>query len=295
MLVDLALGGLDAECRGEALVHISFSANDYVGHLFGPDSPEAVDVLARLDASLARLFDGLDARGILWSAVLSADHGVAPMPEARETRPECVPPGRGAADRWERPCGEGTRILPEDLAEELRRASVAALGEGQWIRGVVEPWIALTDAARALPPARRTTLDTVVHRVLERHADAIDRIEGEAFRGRCRSAPPKPGSSDALVCASWPDRAPGDYYVVVRNGSVFDPDLVRGRGASHGTQFRHDRVVPLFVRAPRRVEDGLYLPKSVPFTVYAETLAALLGEPGGAIPEALVVRRPSSP
>ena len=116
-----------------------------------------------------------------------------------------------------------------------------------------------------------------------------------AVRGRCRSAPPKPGSSDALVCASWPDRAPGVYYVVVRNGSVFDPDLGRGRGASHGTQFRHDRVVPLFVRAPRRVEDGLYLPKSVPFTVYAETLAALLGEPGGAIPEALVVRRPSSP
>lgn len=296
LLVDMALAGLDAECRGEALVHLSFSANDYVGHLFGPDAPEAVEILARLDASLARLFEGLDARGILWSAVLSADHGVATMPEARALRPECAAVARHArADRWERPCDGGVRLRPDELADELRRASVSALGPGAWVRGVVEPWIVLSDEARALDPSRRALLDAVVHRALERHADSIERIEGDGFHRRCLAAPPEPGSTDALICASWPAPAPGDYYVLVRHGSVFDPDIVRGRGASHGTPYRHDRLVPLFVRAPRRVEDGLLVTSVAPFTRYAESLAALLGVPGAAIPEELVVRRPASP
>jgi hypothetical protein len=52
---------------------------------------------------------------------------------------------------------------------------------------------------------------------------------------------------------------------------------VPGRGASHGSPYRFDRAVPLFVRAPGAVEAGRRVDEPVPFTRFRETVAALLG------------------
>ncbi len=71
--------------QGDAtdMLAISFSANDYITHAFGPNSLEAEEGLLRLDATLADLFAfidqtvGLDRTLI----VLSADHGFDEVPE----------------------------------------------------------------------------------------------------------------------------------------------------------------------------------------------------------------------
>ncbi len=65
---------------------VSFSANDYVGHRFGPYSHEAMDVTLRVDRSIAALLDEVDARVGLENTlvVFTADHGVAPIPEHAE-------------------------------------------------------------------------------------------------------------------------------------------------------------------------------------------------------------------
>lgn len=62
---------------------VSFSANDYVGHRFGPYSQEVMDVTLRTDQSIAALLDFIDARVGLANTLiaLTADHGVAPIPE----------------------------------------------------------------------------------------------------------------------------------------------------------------------------------------------------------------------
>jgi predicted AlkP superfamily pyrophosphatase or phosphodiesterase len=62
---------------------ISFSANDYVGHRFGPYSQEAMDVTLRLDRDLAELLNFVDVRIRLRNTIVifTADHGVAPVPE----------------------------------------------------------------------------------------------------------------------------------------------------------------------------------------------------------------------
>ena len=62
---------------------ISFSSPDYIGHTFGPNSPEAEDGFLRLDKDLESLFDFLDAKvgKGQYTAFLSADHGVAQVPE----------------------------------------------------------------------------------------------------------------------------------------------------------------------------------------------------------------------
>jgi predicted AlkP superfamily pyrophosphatase or phosphodiesterase len=67
---------------------ISLSANDLVGHQFGPDSPQARQMVDTLDQQLDSFFSWLDKNvpgGLanLW-ITLSADHGVAPVPVAAQ-------------------------------------------------------------------------------------------------------------------------------------------------------------------------------------------------------------------
>ncbi|HUR65240.1 MAG TPA: alkaline phosphatase PafA [Chitinophagaceae bacterium] len=62
---------------------ISFSSTDYIGHSFGPNSVETEDGMLRLDKELGSLLDFLDTKvgKNQYSVFLSADHGVAPIPE----------------------------------------------------------------------------------------------------------------------------------------------------------------------------------------------------------------------
>ena len=62
---------------------VSFSANDYVGHRFGPYSQEVMDVAVRTDRNIAALLDFVDARVGLANTLIAftADHGVSPIPE----------------------------------------------------------------------------------------------------------------------------------------------------------------------------------------------------------------------
>lgn len=62
---------------------LSFSANDYVGHRYGPYSQEVMDITLRVDRQIATLLDFIQNRVGLQNTlvVLTADHGVAPIPE----------------------------------------------------------------------------------------------------------------------------------------------------------------------------------------------------------------------
>lgn len=79
---DFALGSRNAT----DLLAVSFSAVDYVGHDFGPDSHEAQDTVVRLDAVLGDLLNALDRHvgKDRYVVALSADHGVGPIPELRQ-------------------------------------------------------------------------------------------------------------------------------------------------------------------------------------------------------------------
>jgi Type I phosphodiesterase / nucleotide pyrophosphatase len=65
------------------LLVISLSANDILGHHYGPDTPQMHSMALDLDRSLADFFGFLGHQigmANVWMA-LSADHGVAPLPE----------------------------------------------------------------------------------------------------------------------------------------------------------------------------------------------------------------------
>ncbi|HJQ99750.1 MAG TPA: alkaline phosphatase family protein, partial [Candidatus Polarisedimenticolaceae bacterium] len=116
LTIDLALAAVRANATQEhpVLLALSFSRFDYVGHRYGPESWESWDALLELDRALARLFAGLDA---VWgkdayAVVLSADHGVSPLPEFLEKEPAWC---RGVADPYERPCKPGVRLSSTKL------------------------------------------------------------------------------------------------------------------------------------------------------------------------------------
>jgi predicted AlkP superfamily pyrophosphatase or phosphodiesterase len=68
---------------------LSLSATDLVGHHFGPDSPQARQMVDSLDTQLDSFFTWLDKNipgGLANTWItLSADHGVAPVPAAAQT------------------------------------------------------------------------------------------------------------------------------------------------------------------------------------------------------------------
>jgi hypothetical protein len=69
------------------LLVISLSANDILGHQVGPDSLQMRSMALELDRQLAEFFDFLRHQvgmASVWMA-LSADHGVAPLPEFAKT------------------------------------------------------------------------------------------------------------------------------------------------------------------------------------------------------------------
>src|SRR4030088_2851373 len=69
------------------LLVISLSANDILGHQVGPDSPQTHGMALELDRQLAEFFGFLGHQvgmANVWMA-LSADHGIAPLPEFAKT------------------------------------------------------------------------------------------------------------------------------------------------------------------------------------------------------------------
>jgi predicted AlkP superfamily pyrophosphatase or phosphodiesterase len=60
-----------------------FNLVDTNGHLFGPDSPQVNSAIAKTDASIGRLLEGLKARGVTANLIIVADHGMAAVAPER--------------------------------------------------------------------------------------------------------------------------------------------------------------------------------------------------------------------
>lgn len=285
IIVRLGLAAIAAEYdpTQPTLLLLSMSASDVIGHVFGPDSWEAWDHIRKLDATLASLFDALDARaGAPVTVLLAADHGNISMPEISPEKAGVKCPG----DPFERPCTTGTRLGPNALRDELIAATKAALGGGHWVGGLADPYVFLTPEARALPEARRALLDKTIRLTLGRHAAVSDVLDTRMLATRCpevlaqaRGVPDRARLGEdvlTLVCRSWSPDA-GDYYVLPRPGSFFDGELVIGKGTSHGTPYTYDRTVSMLVRAPGLIDAGAVLEDPFDFSAYAALEAAFVG------------------
>ncbi|MBN2574114.1 MAG: alkaline phosphatase family protein [Deltaproteobacteria bacterium] len=295
LLFAMALHLLQAEAKkSPVFLAISLSANDGIGHLFGPDSWEAWDELRRLDGALAWFLSELDriASGA-WSVVLSADHGIAPL-EDSPRHPACGRRSLRSALDSGKPCsGEkarGARIDSEELLREaenaagkagLRDASGARIGKV--VAGLVPPYVYLTEAAKAAlagDAAARNRLASRLDNELRRNFKSVHGVlDVAAFREADACPDERIDRLAALVCNSVspaPDRG-GDFYVVLKPGAFLDPGWVKGAGAGHGSPYGYDRFVPMLVRDANRPElAGQVEDERVPFTQFRDELVRII-------------------
>lgn len=78
--VDEVLAWLDLpDDERPSFITLYYSDVDHAGHDAGPDAPETAEAVARVDAYLARLVEGLEARGLYddVNLIVASDHGMA--------------------------------------------------------------------------------------------------------------------------------------------------------------------------------------------------------------------------
>ena len=234
------------------LLALSFSALDYVGHDYGPHSREYVDVLLRLDQTLARLLEFVDERVGLENTVigLSADHGVVDVPELRQSRGL-----EGARIGWQ------TIVCIEQVGLEL-----AELHD-------VDSWLV---AGPRLAPglSQRTGLSRA-----ELELETVRQLEQCPFVSAVWTSTELLQQVDESERERWlfancyyPERSP-DFLIQFDEYFMPAPTLT----TTHGSVYPYDTRVPLVLTAPNI---GVGSVDSRVYTVdMAPTLAALLGLP----------------
>ncbi len=243
--------------RGSApdMLCIGFSANDNVGHIFGPDSPEVLDITARTDAQIARLLAAFDKSVGLANCliVVTADHGVTSPPAL--TKPAGM--GGGLID---------VQTLLTELNSHLKAFKV---GEDESvISGIEWPWVYLDRAFYKLDVATRTKL-------MNAAAEFLRTIPGvEAVYTADDLSGPCPSRDDLYRWLAWrsyhPHRA-GEIFMQMSPMWHKAPD----HAAGHSGGSSHDRHVTLMLNGPG-VKPGDYYGAADLLDI-APTLSALLG------------------
>jgi arylsulfatase A-like enzyme len=255
MLLQFASEALERERLGQRgvtdLLSVSFSSNDSIGHSFGPDSPQVRDTAIRTDRVIGALLDEVDKRvGLQHTIVaLTADHGVAPLPETLQQR--SLP---------------GGRIANKDLFDPMQQALERKYGPGKWLLGTAgsSPYLNHELAVQQkvdLAELRKTAAQAVmtlphVARVYTRD-DLLrgnvpdDRISRRVLRGFHAQ---RSGDLEILLEPYW---------------------LRQATGTTHGTPYNYDAHIPLILMGAR-IKAGHYS-AAVALNDLAPTLATLIG------------------
>lgn len=229
---------------------VNLATNDYVGHAYGPNSPEVMDITVVTDRLLSQFFNFLNKSvpgGINNVAiVVTSDHGIAPIPaEARDT--------------FKLDAG---RVSGSTILKAVDTALDAQFGDADWAPSYNGFNLYLNRDAIASKGLNRTTVE-------EAAAEAAMSVEGvwQAFsrtnvlQGRLPDLPLKEWIANGLHPSIG-----GDVVIVHK------PDYVEtgATGTSHGAIWAYDTHVPIMTRW------GGQKARSVARRVYTHDIASTL-------------------
>jgi predicted AlkP superfamily pyrophosphatase or phosphodiesterase len=274
LLEALAERAIEAERlgqRGETdLLALSFSSNDSVGHANGPDSPEVRDISVRTDQALGRLFAYLDARVGMRNVlvVLTADHGVARLPEV------------AAAGRM-----PGGRVAAGTVRQAVQTALASRWGEGQWVVSPSDHSIYLN---RQLIADKKVDLGAAQDAAQAAALALPHVLRAYTLHELLAGVPAGDPLGRPLVLSVQVQRT-ADVQVLLEPHWMF-----AARGTTHGSVWGYDTHVPIVFMGPG-IRPGTY---RRPITVndIAPTLADILevetpsGSAGRVLDEILAVR-----
>jgi hypothetical protein len=231
------------------LLVISLSANDILGHQVGPDSPQMRSMALELDRQLAEFFGFLGHQigmANVWMA-LSADHGVAPLPEFAKT----------------------LRLPAANLDAKALREQINSLlskkyaKKADYVLDLDYPLAWLNEEAFA---GRKES---------EAEADAGEAMKQAGLVGYFTKSQLARGETPATE-AGWRyshSYSPEGGWYVIGIPSPFQVGITKG--TDHATPFSYDTHVPLAFYG-LAFQPGIYRTHAEPVDL-AVTLASLLG------------------
>ncbi len=232
LVLDFAKRALVEEQLGKGdatdYLSVSFSATDYVGHVFGPSSLEAEDNILRLDRTLAELFAFIDEQVGLDNTliVLSADHGGPDAPGYLKSLG--IPAGYIDPDSWDKETA---------IARIRERFRI----KGPLIEAYEHPYLYFSDKVKNDKLIDQEILEAAV-------VEELSRFEGVSLAV----------SSSALRSGNLPDtelyRAVINNFNSKRSGDVFivfEPNWFINDfdgltvASTHGSPWAYDTYVPI--------------------------------------------------
>lgn len=252
-----ALDGLERLGLGRGpqtdLLAVSFSATDYIGHTYGPDSREAHENEIRLDQTLGWFLDSLyklrDPSTVI--VALTGDHGASSIPELAHAR------GWAKDD-------EALRVDLRPLVAQMRAGLRAA--------GADTSAFMYDGETVSLDRAELTRAHVNGDSVLDAFASAAKRVRGVWRVDRLRDL--RRANQSDFVARRWshqiPESSPVELAITLTRGSTFGTIP-----ATHGSPWDQDAHVPVIFYGPW-VKPGRY----TDFTRVVDmgpTLAAIVG------------------
>ena len=241
------------------LLTVSFSSNDYVGHAVGPDDPAVQDMALRTDILFRKFFLFLDKEVGMQNVllVMTADHGVAPVPEVSVARK--MPGGR---------LGSGV------VEKTIQAALETRFGKAAWVTGSYESMTYLNTDVIAQKKLDRGEVDAVAAEALMAlpHVARVFTRE-QLLSGNVR----EDGTGTRVLNGFYPSRS-GDVFVLLEPYWLFGGGT---GGTTHGTTLDYDTHVPVIFLGSG-IKPGKYY-GAITVNDIAPTLAALLGveQPSG--------------
>jgi predicted AlkP superfamily pyrophosphatase or phosphodiesterase len=272
LLLELAKRAIDAERLGQRdtadLLCLSFSSNDLIGHVWGPDSQEVLDVTLRSDLIVKGLLDHLDAKVGKGKYVLavSADHGICPIPEVAVTKG--LKAGRVPAN-----------LLSSRASGYLQQTFGNDRPGAAWVEKVVDGWIYLNRGVIQAHGQEPTRVERALADWLMKQ-EGIDKVY---TRSELRDMAAKGDPLREQVRKSFYADRSGDVGVVLRPYWLMESKY--RTGTTHGSPHLYDTHVPLLFYGPG-IRSGVFeervTPQALP-VVLARTLG-IRAPAGAAVP-----------
>ena len=256
LLLDFAQALMEAEEIGQDemtdYLSISFSGVDAVNHFFGPSSLENEDMILQLDQTLSRLFSYIDTHVGLNNTlvVLSADHGMAEMPE------------------YATELGYKTgRIYSDEVLARAREISSSLFDNPELVKDFFRPYLYLDGNSVNNAGLDRNLVASAIAAELEKEAAISGAIPSHTL-GQSNAT----GAAASVRNNHNPQRA-GDIYIFQQPyWYLFDRGPV---AAMHGSPWSYDTHVPIMFAGPGIAAQQVHR-RVHPIDV-APTLSALLG------------------
>lgn len=241
MLLELALRAIDAERLGQGetadLLCLSFSSNDLIGHCWGPDSQEVLDITLHSDRVVKKLLDHLDARvgRGKYVVAISADHGICPIPEVARSRGKKA--GRVSPEIL---TSHGSAVLDQSYAPDANKLP--------WIEALVNGNIYLNQGLIKELRLDRGGVETTLAGCLKSQPGILNAFS----RSELLSGTNQDELARMARLSFDPERS-GDVVVVLEPYHLLSPPISPRMAAfrtTHGSPHPYDTHVPLVVFGP---------------------------------------------